>query len=377
MNIYLDNAATTPIFPEVVAKMNQFLHQDYGNPSSIHGAGREARRAVESAREQVARLVDCHPAQLVFTSSGTESIHHALLGAFLANPERRHIVTTAIEHHAVLQTCELLEHLGAEISYVRPRADCIVRCEDVLAELRPDTLLVSVMGVNNETGSIQPVVDLAARVKAQDSDVLVHSDFVQALPVFPVHLRALQIDYASFSAHKIHGPKGVGALYLANQKRWLPVLRGGNQERQRRGGTENVPGIVGFGAAAELLMDGFQNQYEHLRHVADAFWDMLSKIPGAYRNSPLDAAPTILNVGFRGVANDVLLMRLDLAGISASAGSACTAGSLQPSHVLEACDVDRHVLKEAVRFSFSSMTSEDEVVKAAEIIRDIVFSLRG
>lgn len=374
--IYLDNAATTALLPEVQEAMAPYFQERFGNPSSIHSFGRESRRAVDEARRQVAQLLDCNRQDVVFTASGTEAVHQALVGTFLAQRQRKHIVTTAIEHHAVLHTCEMLETLGAQVTYLMPDADGRVAPAQVVSALRPDTLLVSVMAVNNETGVAEDVVAMADAVKDADAKVVFHSDMVQALPVEPLHLSGSSIDMASFSAHKIHGPKGVGAMYLHRGTPWLPVLRGGNQEHQRRGGTENVPGIVGFGEAAAVLQANFGRQLRHLQQLAGAFWEALEGIPGVYRVSPKDAVPTIVNLGFEGIPQDVLLMRLDLDGVAASAGSACTAGSLEPSHVLQACGLPQRVLREAVRFSFSALTTKAEVMEAARRICAIVERLR-
>ncbi|QQE77373.1 cysteine desulfurase family protein [Alicyclobacillus sp. SO9] len=373
--IYLDNAATTEMYPSVVQVMRRHLEGEYGNPSSLHSRGRGAKAAVESARGHFANLIGAERSQIVFTSSGTESVQQVLLGAFLANPKKRHMVTTAIEHHAVLQTCELLEELGVEVTYIPVGNDCSVNARAVLEAVRTDTLLVSVMAVNNETGAVQPIVELAQQIKTEHPEVLFHSDMVQALPVQEVNVAEIHMDFASFSSHKIHGPKGVGALYIRNDRTFKPIARGGNQERRRRGGTENVPGIAGFGEAARQLKAGRQREFQQMEQANLAFWDAIRKIPGVYRNSPESGAKSILNVGFRGVANDVLLMRLDLEGVEASAGSACTAGSLQPSHVLKACGFSEDVLRESVRFSFSGMTTTDEAREAAQVVQSVVDQL--
>ncbi|MBX5436657.1 MAG: cysteine desulfurase [Alicyclobacillaceae bacterium] len=374
--IYLDHAATSPLHPEVLAAMQPYLTHAHGNASSLHRFGREARRAVEQAREQLAAWMGCDPSELVFTSGGTEADHSALCGLWLAAGRRGHIVTTMVEHHAVLHTCDFLERLGAQVTRVAPGKDGVVRAKDVLAAIRPDTVVVSVMWVNNELGSVEPVLDIAAAVRANHPHVRVHTDAVQGLAALRLNLHEAGVDAAAFSAHKVGGPKGVGALYIRRGTPWWPVLHGGSQERGRRAGTENVAGIVGFGAAIERLRRDWDRHEAHLLRVRDRFWAEISRIPGVRRNSPADAVPGILNVAFAGVRNDRLLMRLDLMGVAASAGSACTAGSLEPSHVLSACGQTPDEVREAVRFSFSDATAEDEVVEAAARVRAAVTTLR-
>ncbi|WP_026975771.1 cysteine desulfurase family protein [Alicyclobacillus contaminans] len=374
--IYLDNAATTAVHPDVLDAMMPYLTNGYGNASSIHALGREAKAALQTARERVALLIGAHPQELVFTSGGTESIHAALYGTLLAGTGRRHVVTTALEHHAVLHTCAFLESLGYSVTYVAPREDGRIHPDDVASAVTADTLLVSVMSVNNETGVILPVDEIAAAVKARDAAVLVHSDMVQALGTLRLQLDQRQVDLASFSAHKVHGPKGVGALYIRRGTPWRPVLHGGTQERERRAGTENVAGIVGFGAAAERLRQHWDDHQRHVRQIRDVFWDMLSARVPVERNGGEPSVPAILNVWFPGVRNDRLLMRLDLAGVAASAGSACTAGSLEPSHVLQAMGYEVSRVHESLRFSFSDFTSESDVRTAVQHIEEAVNALR-
>ena len=335
--IYLDNAATTPLLPEVREAMAPFLAGEFGNPSSIHTLGRAARRAVEAARQSVADLLACTTDQLTFTSGGTESVNTALFGVWLAMRQRgrTHIVTTAIEHHAVLDACAFLESLGASVSRVAPQASGIMQVDDVVAALRPDTGLVSVMAVNNETGAVQPVRQVAAAVKDHDAQIVMHTDAIQAITGTPDVLGDPRIDLVSVSAHKIHGPKGIGALVTRDASRWRPLAYGGRQEHGRRGGTENVAGIIGFAAAAQQLICRRAAVEAHLHALRERFWrGLVGKIDGVRCNSPEDGSPGVLNIACDDVKNDRLLMRLDLAGVFASAGSACTAGSVQPSHVL-------------------------------------------
>lgn len=378
--IYLDNAATTPLSQEVFAAMEPFFSLEYGNPSSVHQAGRRARQAVEQARRSVAGWLSVMPDEVVFTSGGTESIHSALLGAYLAGASagRRHIVTTAVEHHAVLHTCEFLESLGATVTVVPVQKDGQVRVEDILLALQTDTVVVSIMAVNNELGTILPIREIALAVKKVDSDILVHSDMVQWAGAPWFALSDSGLDLASFSAHKLHGPKGVGALFVRRKTPLTSVLRGGEQEKKRRAGTENVPGIVGFGAAAAKLAREHDDYLDKLKAVRDLFWsEIRNMMPGVVRNSPEDGAPGILNVAFSGIKSETLLIRLDLAGVMASAGSACSAGSIEPSHVLLACGMTAKQVQESVRFSFSTMNTPQEAVEAARRVREAVEFLRN
>lgn len=375
--IYLDNAATTPMDETVVAAMLPYLQTSYGNPSSLHGIGRASRQAIDKARRTIADWLGCQPRQLVFTSGGTEADASALTGAFLARREARpHIVASAVEHHAVLHTLTFLESLGAQVTYVPVDSAGRVDTQDVVRALREDTGLVSIMWVNNEVGTVQPMEQIAQAVHLHDPAVLVHSDMVQALP-FIAHPLSIcsDVDLAVFSAHKIHGPKGVGVLYLRKGIDWLPVQNGGNQEGRRRGGTENVAAIVGFAAAINRLQHRFDDGLRHLHQLTDVFFAAIEPSVDVVRLSPTDSAPTILNLAFPGVRTDTLLMRLDMEGVAASAGSACTAGSVEPSHVLEAMGLIHH-LPEAVRFSFGVQNTLDEIVAAAQIVVETVQDLQ-
>jgi cysteine desulfurase len=374
--IYLDNAATTPMSEEVRAAMAPYLDSVYGNPSSTHQAGRQARQAVDHARRIIASWLCAPSSQLVFTSGGTEANAMALVGTYLARRKTRpHIVTTQIEHHAVLHTLDFLESLGALVTRLPVDKWGYVDPDEVVRALRPETGLVSVMAVNNELGTIEPLAAIAALVKQADAEVLVHSDMVQALPVTPHPLSDTLVDLASFSAHKIHGPKGIGALYVRDRIAWQPIQHGGQQEHRRRGGTENVAGIVGFGAAVAQLEHNFVEHQIKLQQLHEGLWQGLAMaIPDIVRLSPPGGVPTILNVAFPGVRNDTLLMRLDMAGIALSAGSACTAGSLEPSHVLEACG---HVpwLQNAIRFSLSEQNTFAEMDETVHVVATIVDEL--
>lgn len=374
--IYFDNAATTSVSSDVLMRMAPYQQQQYGNASSIHQMGRLARQAIEQSRRTVASWIGVNFKEIVFTSGGTEAIHSALFGVFMASV-RRHIVVSAIEHHAVLHTVHFLETLGAEVTVVSPDANGYMDVNQIVTAMRKDTLLVSVMAVNNELGTIEPIFAIAQAVKKMDPHVVVHSDMVQSLGMQKLNLGASDIDLASFSAHKIHGPKGVGALYIRQGTPWKPVFYGGSQERERRAGTENVAGIVGFAAAIETLETHFAHRLLHIEAVNRLFWHGISDIEGVKRHGSESCVPSILNISVSGIQNEILLMRLDLQGVCASAGSACTAGSLKPSHVLLACGYPLSVVNESIRFSFSEDNTLEEAKQAAEIFRHIVYEIRN
>jgi cysteine desulfurase len=375
--IYLDNAATTSVHADVHHAMNKYLEDEYGNPSSLHGFGRSARAGLDRARKQIADVFHCATEEVIFTSGGTESVHAALFGAVLPNCIGKHVVTTRVEHHAVLHTCEFLSQLGVEVTYVQPERDGRVSPATVCAAVRPDTAVVSVMMVNNELGTRNDVAAIGHAVKQMSPTTLLHSDMVQALGTVKFDLRTLPVDLASFSAHKVHGPKGVGVLYVRKGSSWQPVLHGGAQERGRRAGTENVAGSVGFGAAVARLQTQWDAHLHHLQMVKDVFWMQLQDVCGVHKNSPEDAVPSILNVSFEGVRSDTLLMRLDIEGVAASAGSACTAGSLEPSHVLLACGVPDRMTESSIRFSFAQDTSVEDAQRAGQLVKSIVGKLRS
>ncbi|MDI3257407.1 MAG: cysteine desulfurase family protein [Kyrpidia sp.] len=375
--IYLDHAATTFVLPEVRAAMEPYLGGPPGNPSSIHQFGRRAKAAVEDARDAVAALIGAPPSDVVFTSGGTEADNAALIGAALALRDRgRHIVTTAIEHHAVLHAAQWLETMGFEVSYVEPRPDGVVDAGMVARVMRSDTILVSVMWVNNETGAIQPVREAAGL--ARERGAIFHTDAVQAVPWLPVDVEEAGCDLLSMSAHKLHGPSGIGALYIRRGTPWMPLLRGGAQERGRRAGTENLPGVVGFGVAAARLLSKRRTGFEHAARLKAALLQAArEEFDGEIVvHSPERAVPAIVNVAFPGAAAETVLMNLDLQGIAASSGSACTSGSLQPSHVLKAMGVPDSVIRSSVRFSFSVETTMEEVETAGRAAGRIARRLR-
>ena len=377
MRVYADHGATTPVDPRVLGAMLPYFAEAFGNASSIHAWGQAAREAVDVAREQVAHAIGAAPAEVVFTSGATEADNFAVGGAALANEDRgRHIIVSSIEHHAVLEPCRFLESRGFEVTYLPVDRSGRIDPADVRAALRADTILVSVMHANNELGTIQPVAEVGALVRGRG--ILMHSDAAQTVGILPVDVGTLAVDLLSVSAHKRYGPKGVGALYVRKGARLQRLQHGGSHERNRRAGTENVPGIVGLGEALRLALELMAEEAERLRALRDRLRAALGAIPGAHLNGdPTDGLPGTVNVSFEGTDSESLLMALDLRGIAASSGSACTSGSLEPSHVLRAIGLPPEVAKGTVRLSLGRGTTDEEVDYLLEIMPEIVLSLRA
>ncbi|MCA1293558.1 cysteine desulfurase [Paenibacillus sp. alder61] len=377
--IYLDHAASTPVHPEVAEAMVTVMREQYGNASSIHAYGRAAKRLVNGSRDRLAALVGCRPDELVFTSGGTESDNLALFGAAEARKDRgRHIITTAIEHHAVLHACGRLEKQGYEVTYLPVDRQGQVHPEQVREAIRPDTILISVMYANNEVGTIQPIEEIGAL--AAEKGIVFHVDAVQALGALEIRLGELPVDLMSFSAHKINGPQGVGALYVSRELVIEPILFGGLQERKRRAGTENMAGIAGFAKAAELAaqqLPGRAARDEELRRI---FLDALETEVGAGRfhvnGHPTRRLAHIVNVSFPECDTETMLMNLDMEGIAVASGSACSSGSLEPSHVLEAMNLPINFLNSAIRFSFGLGNTTEEMKLTAEKVGTILNRLR-
>jgi len=376
MRVYADHGATTPVDPRVVDAMLPYFSKHFGNASSIHAWGQAAREAVDVAREQVARTIGCAPAEVIFTSGATEADNFALIGAALANEARgRHIVISAIEHHAVLEPCRFLETRGLEVSYVPVDRTGRIDPDDVRRAVRDDTILVSVMHANNEIGTIQPIAEVGQLVRGRGA--LMHTDAAQSAGILPVDVETLGVDLLSLSAHKRYGPKGVGALYVRKGSRLQRVQHGGAHERNRRAGTENVPAIVGLGEALRLAGDLMPQEADRLRRFRDRLRGALVEIRGAHLNGdPEDGLPGTVSVSFEGTDSESLLMALDFRGIAASSGSACTSGSLEPSHVLQAIGLSPDVAKGTVRFSLGRGTTAEEVEYLAAVVPEIVEMLQ-
>jgi cysteine desulfurase len=372
---YLDHAATTPIVPAAKAALLTVLEQDFGNPSSVHAYGRAARRAVEDAREQVAAAVGASPIEITFTAGGTEADNLAIKGVatkFAGNGN--HLVTTAFEHHAVLESMEHLQHKGFDVSFVEVENDGLVDAARVGAAVRKGTLLASVMAVNNEIGTVQDLTAVVAAVKDVNASTLVHSDAVQALGNIPVEVHSWGIDLASFSAHKLGGPKGVGALYIRAGVAVAPLLHGGGHERGLRSGTLNAAGIAAFGAAAEVAAAEVKSKAERLLGLRTRLLQgVLAAIPDARVNGDLDRrVPGNLNLSFPGASGETLLLLLDGAGIACSSGSACQSGALDPSHVLLAIGLEPRLADASIRFSFGRASSDEDVDAVLEVLPEIV-----
>ena len=377
--VYLDHAATTPMMDEVVAAMLPYQKEFFGNPSSVYRAGREAKKGLEEAREMVAAAVGAQPAEIVFTAGGTEADNLALKGAVAkADPRRRHIITTSIEHHAVLHSAEWLERQGYRVTFLPVDGSGVVSLDALRASLSPETALVSVMLANNEVGTIQPLREVVEMVR-EHSRALVHTDAVQGLGKIPVDLETLGVDMAAFAAHKLGGPKGVGALYLRRKTSIAPQLHGGGQERGLRSGTPNVAGIVGFGVAAGISTSELANQSERLAELRDRLQEaILQAIPGVSVNGAgAPRVPGTLSVCIAGVEGESLLLMLDSKGIAASSGSACASGSLEPSHVLMAMGVAPEIAHGSLRLSLGRGSLDLDVDHVVGSLAQVVERLRS
>lgn len=379
-HIYLDHAASTPIHPEVAEVMMTVMREQYGNASSIHAYGRAAKKMVNGARDSMAKVLGCRSDELVFTSGGTESDNLAIFGTVAARSRRgRHIITSSIEHHAVLHSCEKLEKEGFEVTYLPVDREGRVHRESVLEAIRPDTILVSVMYGNNEVGTIQPIEEIG-EITAE-RDIVFHVDAVQALGTLPIRCNELPVDLMSFSSHKINGPQGVGALYIRKELMIEPLLHGGLQERKRRAGTENMAGIAGFAKALELVSSGLTERVQHDEMMRGTLLNSLAERIGRERyhinGSQCDRLPHILNISFPECDTETMLMNLDMEGIAVASGSACTSGSLEPSHVLEAMNLPENLLRSAIRFSFGLGNTNEDMKLTAEKVETILERLRS
>ena len=378
--IYLDHAASTPIHPQVAEQMLHVMTNTHGNASSVHAFGRSAKKVVSGARDQIAKDLGCRPDELVFTAGGTESDNLALFGiAESLSHQGKHIITSQIEHHAVLHACEALEHRGYEVTYLPVDAHGLVSIEEVEAAIRPDTILISIMFGNNEVGTIQPITEIGQLARARN--IVFHTDAVQALGAFPLNCHELPVDLISFSSHKINGPQGIGALYIRHGVKVEPVLYGGLQERKRRAGTENLAGIAGFAQAVQLAVQGLSERIEHLESLRACMLEQLEQqvgTEGYIVNTPIaQSLPHILNISFSGVKSETMLMNLDMENIAAASGSACTSGSLELSHVLQAMKIPENLLNSAIRFSFGMGNTREEIAYVTQKIATILERIRS
>ncbi len=375
-DIYLDYAATTPVDPRVFAAMQPYFTEHFGNAGSVHQFGQSSRAAVDAARSAVARLIGAEAKEIVFTAGATESNNAAIFGVVHARGlTDGHIITTATEHHAVLEPCRALADRGIALTVLPVDRYGLVDPDAVRRAIRPETVLISIMHGNNETGTLGPVAEIGAI--ARERGVLFHTDATQSAGIVPVDVRQLNVDLLSLSAHKRYGPKGIGALYVRTGVKIEPLLHGGSQERGRRGGTENVPGIVGFGETARLAFEGMAEEATRLRALRDRLAGGLGAIDGAHLNGhPTIRLPGIVNVSFAYADSESLLLGLDLEGIAASSGSACTSGSLEPSHVIAALGLPADLAAGTLRFSLGRWTTAGEIDRVLEVLPRVLTSIR-
>lgn len=376
-SVYLDHAATTPVHPEVIAAMLPYFHPMYGNASSVHGFGRKGRMAIDNARETIAKALGAQHNEIYFTAGGTESDNIALVGVAAALADKgRHIITSSIEHPAVLDACAHLEKQGYELTYLPVDAEGFVNPSDVNDAIRPDTILVSIGHANNEMGVVQPIAEIGAIAKARG--VYFHTDAVQSFGTLPINVDDLQVDLLSLSGHKIYGPKGIGALYVRRGTRVRPIQFGGGQERKLRPGTENVPGIVGLAKAVELAMAEREARVEHITRLRDKLIVGLTAVPEVTLNGhPEKRLPGNVNISVKYVEGESLILSLDLRGIAVSSGSACTSGSLDPSHVLMAMGLDHLQAHGSLRLTLGRDTSEADIDYVLEVFPEVVDRLRA
>lgn len=379
MECYLDNSATTRCMDSVAALMAKIFLEDYGNPSSMHNKGMQAEQYIRYAREVIAKNLKVQEKEILFTSGGTESDNLALRGAAFANCRAgRHLITTKIEHPAVLQTMEYLEGQGFAVTYLPVDEWGRIRLEDLEQAIRPDTILVSIMHTNNEIGSVQPIAEAGALIKRKNPRTLFHVDAVQGYGKYRIYPKRMQIDLLSVSAHKIHGPKGVGFLYVGEKVKILPILFGGGQQKGMRSGTENVPGIAGMARAVEEVYANLEADTDRMYFLKELFTEGIRAIPDCQINGPLgrEGAPHVVSVSFYGVRSEVLLHALEEKGIYVSAGSACASNHPDVSKTLQAIHMDRKLLDATIRFSFSIYTTEEEIRYTLEALQEIVPALR-
>jgi len=376
--IYLDNAATTKTAKEAVEAMLPYLEENYGNPSSIYGLGGKSKKALMTAREEIAKSIGAKPQEIYFTAGGSESDNWALIATAEAYEAKgKHIITTKIEHHAVLHTCEYLQKRGFHITYLNVDEDGLIRLEELEAAIRPDTILISIMAANNEIGTIQPIAEIGAI--ARKHQVLFHTDAVQAYGHIPMNVEECHIDMLSASAHKINGPKGTGFLYIRQGVKSRSFIHGGAQERSRRAGTENVPAIAGFGAAVKRAFDNMESRIKTETELRDYLIERIgNEVPHCKLNGHREKRlPNNVNFSFEFIEGESLLIMLDMKGICASSGSACTSGSLDPSHVLLAIGLPHEKAHGSLRLTLSEENTKEELNYVVECVKEIVTKLRG
>ena len=384
MEIYLDNSATTKVFPEVAQLMTKVMCEDYGNPSSMHRKGVEAESYIRYAKETLAKLLKVSEKEIIFTSGGTESDNMALIGCAMANMRRgRHLITTKIEHPAVLQTMNYLESQGFRVTYLPVDKTGRIRLEDLQRAICPETILVSIMYVNNEIGALQPIAEAGAMIKRMNPGLLFHVDAVQGFGKFRIYPKKMNIDLLSVSSHKIHGPKGVGFLYVGERVKLLPITHGGGQQKNMRSGTENVPGIAGMAKAAELMYENLETDVNKLYELKEYFIKGITGMEGIQINGLIpeepdcrSTAPHVVSVSVAGVRSEVLLHALEDKGIYISAGSACASNKPQTSETLKAIGLQREFWDSTIRFSFSVLTTREEIDYTLQVLYEMIPMLR-
>ncbi len=379
MEAYLDNSATTAAFPEVGELVAKIMCETYGNPSSMHTKGVEAENVIKDAKEIIAKSLKCDPKEILITSGGTESDNMALMGVASANNRAgKHIITTSIEHHAILETTEHLKDMGYEVTYLPVDKNGVIRLEDLEAAIRPDTILVSIMHTNNEIGSLQPIAEAGELIKRINPKTLFHTDAVQGYGKFTIIPKKCNVDLLSVSAHKIHGPKGVGFLYIGSKVKIHPIIFGGGQQKGMRSGTENVPGIAGMAKAVELCYKTLNEDVDRLYELKDYFIENVLKIEGTSINglTGRDSAPHIISLSIQGVRAEVLLHALEDRGIYVSSGSACASNRPALSSVLQAIKIDKSLVDSTIRISMSVHTTKEELDLALKALNDIIPMLR-
>lgn len=377
-NVYMDYSATTYVKPEVLEEMLPYFTEKFGNPSSFYGISRETKRAIDNAREQVAKILNCLPDEVYFTGGGSEADNWAIKGIASAHKDKgNHIITTKIEHHAVLHTCEYLEKNGFEVTYLDVNEEGFINLEDLKNAITDKTILVSIMFANNEIGTIQPVKEIGEICR--EKKVLFHTDAVQAVGNVPVDVKDMNIDMLSLAGHKIYGPKGIGVLYIKKGIKIHNLIHGGAQEKNRRAGTENIAAIVGLGKAMELAHNNLEEHMKKLTNLREKLIEGLLKIPYTRLNGPRGdkRLPGNVNVCFRFIEGESILLSLDFKGVCASSGSACTSGSLDPSHVLLAIGLPHEIAHGSLRLSMGEGSTEEDVDYVLEVVPPIIERLRN
>ncbi|MFA4911575.1 MAG: cysteine desulfurase NifS [Desulfobacteria bacterium] len=376
--IYMDHNATTPLHPEALDAMLPFLKDNFGNPSSIHWAGRGVKKYIEEAREKVANLLNADPSEIVFTCGGSEGDNLAIKGVVnVLKKKSNHIITTQVEHPAVLTTCQYMEKRGCKVTYLPVDHDGMIDLDDLRDSITKKTVLISIMYANNETGTLFPIKEVGEI--AADNGIVSHTDAVQAVGKIPIDAKDLKVDLLSLSGHKLYGPKGIGCLYVKKGTPLVPLIHGGHQEGGRRAGTENIPGIVGLGKACEIVNRDMESQLKHITKLRDRLYKgIIDKLDHVKLNGhPVNRIPNTLNLSFEFIEGESLLLNLDLEGIAVSSGSACTSGSLKPSHVLTAMDITPEIAQGSLRFSLGLGNTEEDVEYALGVLPEIVNRLRS